>query len=104
MQHLSLTRVLAFAILGLLLGGFLGEFLGWILGTLGELSGWVYENHIRELFVHAFTFSIGFDQPEGVIIDLAILKFKLGFAFKINLASVLGLLLAVYIERWSRQN
>jgi hypothetical protein len=104
MKQLSLPRIVVFALIGLILGGFLGEFLGWILGTLGELSGWVYNNHIRELFVHAFTFSIGFDNPEGWIIDLAILKFKLGFAFKINLASVLGLLIAVYIERWSRQN
>lgn len=43
--------------------------------------------------------SIGIDPP--VRVDLLILKFPLGFIIKLNLASALGILVAIFlIRRW----
>ncbi len=102
MNRISTSRLIVFVILGLLVGGTLGESLGYLLGKLGEMAGLGYDNFIRNGFVEGFEFDFGFDSPEGIKIDLYLIKLKLGFGMKLNLVSFIGLAVALYIEKWSR--
>lgn len=104
MNKVTLSRILVFAFLGLIAGGILGESLGWLFFELGKLANTPPEhNYAYNLFVKAFfSPSFGFANPEGLVIDLYMIKLKLGLAFKFNAASLFGLGIAVYIERWSR--
>ncbi len=96
-------RITLFVLLGLILGGILGEFLGWTLGTLGELTGAGADNTVRSVFTTPFfEQSVGYNNPEGVAIDLYLIKFKFGFGFRFNIISVVGLWLSLYLEKWSR--
>lgn len=104
MKKVTLSRILVFAFIGLITGGILGETLGWLFFELGKLANTPPEhNYAYNLLVKAFfSPSFGFGNPEGLVVDLYMIKFKIGLALKLNAASLLGLLIAFYIERWSR--
>ena len=102
MNRISTSRVVIFAFLGLLIGGTLGESLGYILGKLGEMSGMGYDNLIRSGFVKGLSFDFGFNDPEGFKLDLYLVKIRFGFGMNLNLVSIIGLFVAMYIEKWSR--
>lgn len=92
-------RLIVFIVLGLLLGGILGECFGLLFGSLGELMNAGGQNNIvRNLFVDHF-FEIGSEHP--ITIDLYMLKFVLGFGFKLNVMSIVGLFISLYIWKWS---
>jgi hypothetical protein len=94
-------RLVVFILLGLIVGGIFGEVLGLVLGQIGVLTGGEMNNPIRNFFVAAIEYSIGI--KEGVIlIDLYMIKFRLGFGIKLNLCSVAGMLLSLYIMKWSK--
>ncbi len=101
-QRPSNVRVFLFTILGLIIGGILGEALGALLGVIGEWANMGYDNSIRQVFIAAFEPSIGYNNPEGVAIDLYLIKFKFGFGFRFSFVSILGLFVAYHIEKWSR--
>ena len=101
-QRTSNGRLVLFILLGLILGGILGESLGFLFGTLGEMSGWGKENAVANFFVQPWNLGLGYNNPEGVALDLYFFKFKFGFGFRSNVVSILGLLGAMYIEKWSR--
>jgi len=46
----------------------------------------------------------GFGLPPSseFVLDLFIIKIKLGFAFKLNIGCIPGLILSLYLEKWSR--
>ena len=90
MNRAPTGRFVAAIILGLILGGILGEGLGFLFGWFGELAGAGWDNNLRNLAVSGFN------------LDLNMLKFRFGFGFKFNLMSVLGMGLALYVEKWSR--
>lgn len=96
----SFARLLLFVVLGLIIGGILGECLGLLFGSLGELMNAGGQNNIvHNFFVSAFELKLGVDSP--IVIDLYLVKFVLGFGLKLNFVSIIGLVVALYIMKWS---
>ena len=77
--------LLGFIFIGGLLGGLLGEIL-----TVFSPS-----EPIQTIFARSL--SSGVDPP--LTVDLVLLKVTLGFLFKINLLTILGILLGVYLYK-----
>ena len=97
-------RTVVFVLLGLILGGFIGEILAVGSAHLGEISGAGRENVVYLLLSKFLAVDAGFGLPPSseFVIDLFIIKIRLGFAFKLNIGCVPGLLLSLYLEKWSR--
>ncbi len=93
-------RLIIFILVGLILGGILGEVLGKVLGQIGVISGGGIDNPVRNFFVTAFEPSFGINQNE--IINLYMVKLRLGIGFKFNTCSILGLITSLYIMKWSK--
>ncbi len=71
--------LLLILLVGLVIGGIVGDIFSGALPILG------------------YGRSIGFDPFQ---IDLNIIKITLGFTMTLNLASIIGLLLALFLFRW----
>ena len=99
----SLARVVLFIFVGLLLGGIMSEALGALFGELGVLlNAGGYDNSVHHIFTATADYSIGLpDNGTPIIIDLYLVKFALGIGFKFNLLSAAGMLIALYIMKWS---
>jgi hypothetical protein len=72
-------------------------FLGVILGSVvGELIGLLLpeDNIIRTLFVSGAEFQVG-----PFFCDLIVFTFTIGFSLKVNLISVLGIVLVAFLLR-----
>lgn len=72
-------------------------FLGVVLGSVvGELIGLLLPegNVIRELFVSGKEFKVG---PADI--DLIVFTFTIGFSLKVNLVSVLGIIVVAFLLR-----
>jgi len=72
-------------------------FLGVILGSVvGELIGLLLPegNVIRELFVSGKEFRVG-----PAHLDLIVFTFTIGFTLKVNLVSVLGIIIVAFLLR-----
>lgn len=65
-----------------------------------------YDNIVRNFFVASFDLNFGFlgDKADPVVIDLYMVKFALGLGLKINVVSIVGMVLAIYIMKWSGGN
>jgi hypothetical protein len=96
----SKIRLIIFILAGLIIGGILGEALGMVLGQIGVISGGSIDNPVRNFFVSAFEPSIGLSQTEPI--DLYMIKLRLGIGFKFNICSILGLVISLYIMKWSK--
>ncbi len=72
--------------LGVVLGSVVGEVIGHILPS---------DNVIRELFVSGKEFQVG-----PVYCNLVVFTFTIGFSLKVNLVSVLGIILVAFLLRW----
>ncbi len=72
-------------------------FVGALIGTvLGEVIGLIIpDGVVKQFFLKSAGASIG----PGTL-DIVILKFTLGFSFKINIIGILGILIAAYALRW----
>jgi len=66
-----------------------GIVVGGLLGVLAEKISWLWWLSYGEQF--------GFTNP--VTLDLSVIKFTLGLWIKINVASIIGMILAVFIYR-----
>ena len=97
----SVGRLVVFIILGLVLGGILGEVLGLVLGQIGVLSGGDMNNPIRNFFVASFQPSLGI-KDNGILLDLYMIKIRLGLGFKFNVCSGIGMAISLYIMKWSK--
>ena len=97
----DIGRLVVFIILGLILGGILGEMLGLVLGQIGVYSGGDVNNPIRNFFVKAWELDLGY--REGWALDLYMIKFRIGLGFKFNICSGLGMLVSLYIMKWSKR-
>ena len=73
--------LLIFILSGLVVGGLLGE--------LASKVDWLWWLSYEQQF--------GLESP--IVLDLSILKLTFGLAFKINVASIIGMLLAIFIYR-----
>jgi len=78
-----------YLLLFIFIGGLLGSVLGEILQIVSP------EGAVRSIFGEAL--SLGLDPP--VTVNLVLIKFTLGFLVKINLLSVLGMLLGAYLYK-----
>lgn len=92
-------RLIVFILLGLILGGILGESFGLFLSQVGDFFQMGDKNFVRDLFVHSWELDLGIHN--GGILDLYLVKLRLGIAFKFNLVSILGVLGSLYIMKWS---
>jgi hypothetical protein len=77
--------LLIFVLIGGLLGGVLGEILR-VMAPHGTIQT-----------VFATNFVLGITEP--LTIDLVLLKFTIGFVLKINLLSLLGMFLGIYLYK-----
>jgi uncharacterized protein DUF4321 len=78
-----------YLLLFIFIGGLLGSVLGEILQIVSP------QGVVQSIFGEAL--SLGMDPP--VSVNLVLLKFTLGFLVKINLLSVLGMLLGAYLYK-----
>lgn len=78
-----------YLLLFIFIGGLLGSVLGEILQIVSP------QGMVRSIFGEAL--SLGFDPP--VSVNLVLLKFTFGFLLKINLLSILGMLLGAYLYK-----
>lgn len=97
----GLGRLIVFILVGLILGGILGEVLGVVLGQIGVFAGGVDNNVIKNFFVRAFEPSLGIKE-NGILLDLYMVKIRFGIGFKFNTCSILGMILSLYIMKWSK--
>ncbi|HSG28021.1 MAG TPA: DUF4321 domain-containing protein [Candidatus Krumholzibacterium sp.] len=72
--------------LGVILGGVIGETIGLLLPE---------DNVIRQLFVSGKEFQVG-----PVYLNLIVMTFTFGFTLKVNLVSVLGIIVVAFLLRW----
>ena len=100
-RNRNLAWTIFFVVLGLIVGGVLGESLGYILGKIGEMSGGGADNPIRNFFVKALEIDLGYNDG-GWALDLYMFKVRLGFGFKFNLCSLIGMGVALYTMKWWR--
>ncbi|MDZ4734305.1 MAG: DUF4321 domain-containing protein [Nitrospirota bacterium] len=77
--------LLIFVLIGGLLGGVLGEILR-VMAPQGTIQA-----------VFATNYLLGITEP--LTIDLVLLKFTIGFVLKINLLSLLGIFLGIYLYK-----
>ena len=78
-----------YLLLFIFIGGLLGNVLGEILQVVSP------QGAIRSIFGEAA--SLGLDPP--VTVNLVLITFTLGFLLKINLLSILGMLLGAYLYK-----
>lgn len=100
----SFGRLLLFIVLGLLIGGVLGESLGFLFGKLGELmNAGGYNNIVHNFFVKPFwAFNTGTgSEMQPFTLDLYMFKIAFGFQLKLNVMSLVGLVVGLYIMKWS---
>ena len=99
----SFARLVLFIVIGLLIGGILGECLGLLFGQLGQLmNAGGYDNLVRNFFVSSFDLNIGTGKGETpIMLDLYMVKLALGFGIKFNIVSIIGMIISIYIMKWS---
>ena len=98
-----LIVLLGIGAFGLLIGGILGECLGLLFGQLGQLmNAGGYDNIVRTFFVSSFDLNIGTGKGESpIMLDLYMVKLALGFGIKFNIVSIIGMIISIYIMKWS---
>ena len=103
-RNSSFGRLLLFVILGLIIGGVLGECFGFVFGKLGELmNAGGYNNIVHNFFVkHFWAFNTGDGNTmKPFLLDLYMIKISFGLALKLNVMSLVGLVVGLYIMKWS---
>jgi hypothetical protein len=102
-SNASLGRWVLFIVLGLIIGGVLGESLGMLFGELGNLmNAGGYDNIVRNFFVSAWELRLGYSEGgEPMFIDLYMIKMNLAMSLKINVVSVIGMVVSLYVMKWS---
>jgi len=85
MRKRNIGFIIFIIIIGALIGSALGEIIAFVIPS----------GVVKDFFLKSITASIG----PGTL-DLILLKFTLGFAIKLNIAGVVGVVIAAYILRW----
>jgi hypothetical protein len=99
----SVGRIIVFILLGFVFGGILGESFGWLFGHLGTLmNAGGEDNIVRSFFVKAWELKVGYaDGGEPLYVDLYMLQFNIAFTLKLNIISIVGVIVSLYIMKWS---
>ena len=73
--------------------------IGLLIGSLlsGAMSG-MYDNVVKTIFTFPVTIGIGYPEPWAL--DLAFIKFKIGFQLHLTLLSFVGVVVGLWIYRW----
>ena len=81
----------------------IGHYVGSLKNRVAIQNAGGYDNIVRNFFVASFDLNLGFlgDKANPVVIDLYMVKFALGLGLKINVVSIVGMVLAIYIMKWS---
>jgi len=81
----------------------LGESLGWLFGYIGTLmNAGGEDNVVRNFFIKAWELHVGYtDGGTPMLVDLYMLKFNLGFTIRLNIISIIGVIAALYMMKWS---
>lgn len=85
MRRIKFGVLLLVIFLGILIGSVLGELIGLILP----------EGVVKDFFITSVDAGI---RP--TVIDLNLLKFTLGFSFKLNVIGIIGIAIATYMLKW----
>ena len=68
--------------------------------VLGQLIGsFLPESTPKTFLIGSYSPSFGFDN-NGFLIDLYVIKIKLGIQFTFNIISLIGMAISVYLFRW----
>jgi len=88
----SLSALIVTIIVGVIIGSFLNSFVMALPGGT---------NVVKTFFTHSISFGIGdFVNNKPLLIDLAALKFQIGFMVRFSLLSLIGLVVSLYLFRW----
>jgi hypothetical protein len=100
----SVGKIAVYILLGLVFGGILGESLGWLFGYIGTLmNAGGEDNVVRNFFVKAWELKLGYSENGNpMFVDLYMLQFSFGITFKLNIISIVGVAVALYMMKWSR--
>ena len=86
----KISTLILITIIGLIVGSYLSLLIGMIPGDA---------NVVKEIFTFNFLpISLGYPEPFSV--DLGAIKFQLGLETKINLMSIIGVIVALWAYRW----
>ena len=85
MRRKSVGFIIFVIVMGALIGSALGEILAFVMPV----------GVVKDFFLKSITASIG----PGTL-DLILFKITLGFALKLNITGVIGILISAYILRW----
>ncbi|HUI92150.1 MAG TPA: DUF4321 domain-containing protein [Chitinivibrionales bacterium] len=90
----NIWTLILIVIVGILIGAYLSTLFTLIPGS---------SNVVKNLFTYNISFGFGdFVNNKPLLIDLAAIKFQLGFQMKFNLLSLVGVALSLYLFRWYR--
>jgi len=100
----SLGKIAVYILLGLIFGGILGESLGWLFGYIGTfMNAGGEDNVVRNFFVKAWELKLGYSESgRPMLVDLYMLQFNWGITFRLNIISIVGVAVALYMMKWSR--
>lgn len=90
----SLSGLIVTIVMGVIIGSFLNTFVEALPGGA---------NVVKTFFTKSVTFGIGdFINNKPLLIDLAAIKFQIGFMVRFSLLSLIGLVVSLYLFRWYR--
>ncbi len=94
LRERSLPALIITVIVGIIIGSFLNSFVAMLPGGA---------NVVKTFFTYSIPFGIGdFVNNKPILIDLAAIKFQIGFQIKFSLLSLIGLVVSLYLFRWYR--
>lgn len=76
---------------------FVGLIIGSVLGQI--VGGLLPESTPKDFLLGSYSPSFGFGD-QGFLIDLYVIKIKLGLQFTFNIIGLIGMSISVYIFRW----
>jgi hypothetical protein len=89
-----ISALIVAAIIGIIIGSYLNAIFEMLPGA---------GNVVKTFFTYSFPIGIGdFVHDKPVLIDLAAIKFQIGFQIKFSLLSIIGLVISLYMFRWYR--
>jgi hypothetical protein len=94
LKERSLSALIITIIVGIVIGSFFNSFVAMLPGGT---------NVVKTFFTHSIPIGIGdFVNNKPLLIDLAAIKFQIGFQIRFSLLSFIGLVVSLYMFRWYR--
>lgn len=90
MNEKPLSTLVFIVIIGMIIGSVLGQAIG----------GLLPESTPKSFLLGSYSPNFGFDSAGPFLIDLYVIKIKMGLQFTFNIISLIGMALSVYLFRW----